>query len=324
MNNQEKSRFIAERLASVVEKHTKQFKKENRKTIKDIQQEENPEKFIKFMGDAVVGSLNVMKEWEEMTRDELGGITALQYYESLDEPEDIIGLTVMLMEEKEGLVSASLEQVIKSKHDILADSILNHLESMVIDDSKKLNPKQKTVVYIASLLGDQSFLSPLSRIVLQFDDEKTDEDSIMAAMEVFKEVGQPSLQHLMDISEKRERKGIVYGYSLVTLAEIAYRNKSEDIYRYLKDCFRKSDYKFVEANALAAYGDGRAIAALRGYVERDIENIPPWEYYEYREIILSLGGMVSDLDEQYRDISAHYMHEHDHEHHHHEHRHHEH
>jgi hypothetical protein len=153
------------------------------------------------------------------------------------------------------------------------------------------------------------------RILLGFDDEKAEEESISTVMDVFRAIGALSIPYLVDIIEKKQGKGRIYGYSIVALGGIASTNKSEDIYRLLKDCFRKSSLKLVEASALAAYGDGRAIAALRSHVERNMGNIDPWQYYQYRDIILSLGGLIDDLDAEFQSIYGH-MHEHHHDHNH--------
>lgn len=51
------------------------------------------------------------------------------------------------------------------------------------------------------------------------------------------------------------------------------------------------------ARDLVMYGDSRAVTAIRGYVERDKENIPNAWYRNYREYIVTLGGSVDDLDD---------------------------
>ncbi len=67
----------------------------------------------------------------------------------------------------------------------------------------------------------------------------------------------------------------------------------------LKDYFRKSSNKYIEANALAAYEDGRGIPAIRGHVERNLDNLCYDEYLMYREVVLILGGQMEDLDEYF-------------------------
>jgi hypothetical protein len=299
MDNYNKSKFIADNIAQAVERHTNEFRKENRKAINEISEEENYDEFIKFMSSAVMQSINAMRGWENNEYAELDGLTAPQYYDSLDDPQDIIGLISMTMEKNGGIISESMEHMIKKNGEKLYPAILEQLESMVIDESKTMNNVQTAVVYIAGLLENESFLKPLSGILLQFDDNLTDEESVKSVVEVFKAVGEPSIQYLMDIVERRERKGGIYGFALVTLAGIASRNKNEDMYKYLKDCFRKSDFKFIEANALAAYGDGRAIAAIRSHVERNMESMSQWECSQYIDIISSLGGIIDDLEMKY-------------------------
>jgi len=47
------------------------------------------------------------------------------------------------------------------------------------------------------------------------------------------------------------------------------------------------------------YGDGRAISAVRGYAEQNLENLSYWEYSQLRYVVSQLGGDMSDLDEYF-------------------------
>jgi len=53
--------------------------------------------------------------------------------------------------------------------------------------------------------------------------------------------------------------------------------------------------KVLGAACLAAYGDGRAIPALRGYIEKNRNTIDSVTFFEIKGAIEKLGGNADDL-----------------------------
>jgi hypothetical protein len=84
-------------------------------------------------------------------------------------------------------------------------------------------------------------------------------------------------------------------YLLMALAEIGRDNKCDRIYKQLKKAFLQMPQKIVPANCLANYGDGRAIPALRGFLEKNGKTIEKDTYYEIVSVIKRLGGCTDDL-----------------------------
>jgi hypothetical protein len=84
-------------------------------------------------------------------------------------------------------------------------------------------------------------------------------------------------------------------YLLQILMRIGKEKKSEVIFRCLKDTFRKMNNKVIGAMCLGDYGDGRAIPALRGYVEKNIGTIDRETFMEIKAAVQRLGGSIDDM-----------------------------
>lgn len=297
----EKSQFIAESLAKAIKNHTTHFKKSNRKLLKSIEDSMDYHRFTNLMTEAVVESIKVMDEWEEKSFPELDGLTPKQYFDGLSTINDIVELVSLLEEKNGGILPTGLSERIKRFDDTFSDDLLNTLESIQLGEEKCFTSEQKAIVHIAEILALPKFVNALIGIIYQLDNEKSDEDTFTGVMNTIREVGEPALESLINLVENSEKKGRLYGYLILTIGKIASKNKSERIYRLLKDYFRKSETKVIEAGALSIYGDGRAIPAIRGYVERNLEDLSYWEYSQLRDAVLLLGGDMRDLDEYFDD-----------------------
>lgn len=301
MSTTKKSQFIAESLAKSIKKHITNFKKSNRKLLKSIEDSMDCHGFTNLMTQAIVEIIKVMGEWEEKSFPELDGLTPKQYFDSLNTINDFVELVSLLEAKNKGILPVGLFERIKKFDDAFSDDLLNALESIQLGEEKCFSSEQKAIVRITGILGLPKFINALIGIIYQLDNEKSNEDTFTALMNAITGIGEPALESLINLVENIEKKGRLYGYLILTIGKIASENKSERIYRLLKDYFRKSENKVIEANALAVYGDGRAIPAIRGYVERNLEDLSYWEYSQFREAVLLLGGNMSDLDVYFDD-----------------------
>ena len=301
MNNLDKSRFVAESLTSAINKSSIQFRKANKKLLKSLADSMDYDRFNSIMIEAVAGSIKVIDDWEQKSYAELDGLTPRQYFDSLCTVEDIVELISIIEEKNGGILPLGLYERIKTLDTTFSDDLLNILESIQLGEEKCFTSKQKAIVKIAEILALPKFMNALIHIIYQLDDQKSDEDTITRVMNAIREIGESALEPLINLVENSYKKGRLYGYLILTVAKIASKNRSERIYRLLKDYFRKSETKIIEASALSIYGDGRAIPAIRGYVERNLEDLSYWEYSQLRNAVLLLGGDMSDLDEYFDD-----------------------
>jgi hypothetical protein len=84
-------------------------------------------------------------------------------------------------------------------------------------------------------------------------------------------------------------------YLLIILTDIGKIWPEDDIFNCIKDCFRKMSNKAIGAICLGDYGDGRAIPALRGYLEKNPQMSDRQVLAEVLSAIRRLGGDIAGL-----------------------------
>ncbi len=89
---------------------------------------------------------------------------------------------------------------------------------------------------------------------------------------------------------------------LVALAKAGARNRTNETYNTMRAAFRKSERKVIGALCLGDYGDPRAIALLKGYLERNGRSVGREMFYESMSVIRKLGGDISDINDPFGDF----------------------
>lgn len=84
-------------------------------------------------------------------------------------------------------------------------------------------------------------------------------------------------------------------YLLIALTDIGKDNPREDIYRCLKNSFLSMENQIIGTICLGDYGDGRAVAFLRGWVLKHPEVTDRGILSEIYSSIKRLGGQYEDL-----------------------------
>lgn len=299
MNKSERSRFVAGHLKECIDKNVARFRKANKRRFEELKESKDFQRLYAIMNDAFHDSVSIMDEWETKNIKELGGIAPVEYFESLHTFADILYLITLLEEKNAGALPPGLGARIERLDDSLAEDVLHALDSIQLGSDKCFTYEQMAIVRIAEIIASPQFLSALLSIINQLDNEKSNEETILAVMDAVEALEDVAIESVTDLLEKLEKKGALYSRLVLVMANIASENKSERIYRLLKECFRNSEVKLVEARALAVYGDGRAIPAIRGYVERHIAELTREEYCQFNTDVSELGGDMSDLDEYF-------------------------
>ena len=108
-------------------------------------------------------------------------------------------------------------------------------------------------------------------------------------------IGSSAIEHILNVFENIEEYDENHEYIAMALAEIGKENRSDRIYRTLKDAFLNMDNKIVGSSCLGIYGDCRAITALRGYVKKNLNNLDRETFYEIKKAVEDLGGNMDDI-----------------------------
>jgi hypothetical protein len=108
-------------------------------------------------------------------------------------------------------------------------------------------------------------------------------------------MGSSAAAAVMTALEQRNEMDTPAEYLLMALAEIGRTNRKDAVYRCLKGAFERMEQKVIGILCLKTYGDGRAIPALRGFLERNRGSLDRETYYEIASAIKALGGNIDDL-----------------------------
>jgi len=152
-------------------------------------------------------------------------------------------------------------------------------------------------VIAVKILGEwklEKVIVPILKILLKSTDqyELLNEEIIEALVEI----GNPSVEHILKAIEASEDKNYLNEGLIGALVRIGKENKSDQVFKCLKDAFSNTKNKMLLAMYLGDYGDGRAIPALRGYVTKNIGTIDKDTFYQIKVAIKRLGGSIEDIE----------------------------
>lgn len=246
-----------------------------------------------------------LDDWEEISIPEIGGLTPAQYFDTIESIQDLIELTSFFMKYDEIKIPYGLMLKIKNIDSKDLPYLHDALSAMKPKDNKDINEYQLAVLLMLDLLALPEFIPDLISLFDSIDVDRHPKMSVRV-MSVFS-IGKPALDPLFQKLENYESPSDVIKkhFLMMIISKIGKDNKSDRIYKMLKEQFRKdgTNVKVVIANDLATYGDSRAVTSIREYVEKNKKDIEKDDYLQFRKSILTLGGSVEALD-KYFDIDS--------------------
>lgn len=309
MDPNEKAKFIAQSLSKHLQKLDDMNKEKSRKFAKQVKQKMKSKTDIDFdeifnvLTESITVIVESFEEFENTPQSKLEGLSIKEYINSLDKLERLLHLAMAINQEKDSAYPPSLVNKMK----VLPESELSRLKEYILaaeeSANSSLNPEQLAIVHLCGLNGNEAFAKPLVGMLKKLNREAAEEE-IRTICDSLVGIGSHAVDSIIDLVRNSEPEGLKYEYAIRTLGTIGELHKREEIYRFLKELFRKSKNKLVEVNALALLDDGRIIPAIRGHIERNLDTMDPAEYERFREIILDLGGDIDDLDELFDDTEG--------------------
>lgn len=302
MDNGEKFVFLADDLAGVLSRYYQEFAKLNKKSYDEMSRRGDVGWYSRFVSRAIIESADVINKWDKERFKEIGDITPEELFGGLEAYDEILAAVEQFIDRNGSIFPPSLEERVRKSAQSLKQEVVSSLTSITPDKNGKLNLQDKAVLKIVGIISMAEFADPLTRLLLSVGDGRADDDTVDYIMDAYREIGEPSIKCLIAVIEKSGRRGDVFAHSIMTLGEIGSKHRSEELFRYLKECFRKSASKLACAAALSYYGDRRASTMIRSYVERNLYDLEETVYSSYRDMILQFGGIVSDLDDEYVEL----------------------
>lgn len=159
--------------------------------------------------------------------------------------------------------------------------------------------------------SEESFLAPLMAIkvlgywkvqkavnqMIHILDSREDIFELVfeTARDALVNIGTPALDEILTALDSEHLSQTAADYLVMALSEIGKSNPSDRIYLRLKKAFIDAPQKIIAASSLGNYGDGRAVAVLRGYLEKRGTQLDKETFYEIISAIKLLGGRTDDL-----------------------------
>lgn len=254
--------------------------------------ESSQEDLLKVKERAVAQYLELgLAQWEKTPLKELDGQTpreVIGHYTGFEEVLELFKLGTVLSDKD---IPDILTERLKSFGEPAVDWLIETIQEEVQEENDLYI--QLAAIKVAGEWRVEKAIGPLLERVKRCKPE--DELIMEAGFAAFVNIGTPVMELL--VQELNDAGEITYyhEYIILALAEIGRENKDDSLYRSLKNAFLRMDGKIIGAAALATYGDGRAVPALRGYMEKYKNTMNAETFYEIKTAVEKLGGSIDDI-----------------------------
>lgn len=236
---------------------------------------------------------NSIENWNNQTLKELNNQSPSQFVGAITDLNEALDLFKIGSK----LSDKDLPEIFVNKLVSFGQEIKDLLLSIALDKSFLENDEDIFISIMAiRLLGQwkvEKAVGPFIALIYELNEEK--EIVVEEIVSALINIGNSSTQSMIDILDGKDKIGYIDEYILSSLEKIGKDNKSDAVFKCLKDVFLKMEDKILGAMCLGDYGDGRAITALRGYLEKNKSKIAKETYNEVKAAIKRLGGSITDL-----------------------------
>ena len=264
--------------------------------------------------DAIRNSvLNSMQTWYSRPMEKAGGVTPEQLIDkisTLDEAMEVFLLAATHCDEE-------LPDLLRVKIGSYGVNAVDRLLPMVfsapwesIEETSDERPDEMLASAAAlRLLGEWGATDTLELVLSRYIASENPDEMISEAFVTYcTGIGESAIPHLsgallQDAASGGSLSG-PYEYAVIALTEVGRTHPSDNVFLCLRECFRKMDRKVIGAICLGDYGDGRAIPALKGFLDRHIDQADRQLFYEILSSIKRLGGDITDIHDPFGDFSG--------------------
>lgn len=287
-----KAKLVFEGYNKTVEGVYEQFYNEDylKKTVeedleKDIEEDSEFSRLLKA----------ALDEWENTSLSELDGASPAVFFTGIDSFEN----TIEVFKLGSKIVEDRLPGLLIKKLDGFGDTVVDVLLGLSTDEGLYKSQEEDFFISLFSIralgmLKAERAALPLIELLRGLkEEEELIADAVAVALE---DIGEKSLAPLIDSLEAMEEFGFGGEFLAGSLLSIGMRNKSDSVYRALKNVFLRIEDKCFGAEMLADYGDSRAIPSLRGYAVKNLQTIESEVFYTIKHAVERLGGNMEDID----------------------------
>lgn len=240
----------------------------------------------------------VTSKWEHSPSNDLDGLKPFEYFNDIKDLDKLIEIFKFGAEVCDEDIPEALLQCIKSFGEKAEDRLIELALNSEYHNARKADDLNLIPLYAIRVLGKWGVGKATKGLIqLLFTLTAKEEDELLkeSIKEALISIGEASIVPTLEILEGADNIGDSHEYLMIALSNIGANNKSDRIYKCLKETFLKMKNKTIGAICLGAYGDGRAVAALRGYLEKNKGNIDEETFYEVKVAVVKLGGSMDDI-----------------------------
>jgi hypothetical protein len=261
------------------------------RTVDGKHYDDNPEVYIDRLQSK---TQECIKNWENTSFDELEGLTPVGLLNRIDDFEQIAGL----FEYGARIGDNGLPDIFIEKLKSCGEAAANMLISLAADKSLMMSDEDMGIPLAAiELLGKwKSEKTVIALLDILYGLDEDNELFMEAVRDTLADIGSAAVELLVQRLENAQMIGGHEEYLLMALANIGESIKSDRIYRCLKSIFSRMNNKVIGVICLGNYGDGRAVPALRGYLQKNADKVDSITFCELKSAVEKLGGSIDDID----------------------------
>jgi hypothetical protein len=248
--------------------------------------------------------------WKEK-KDYLDGKTGEEYISGLDLQEALAAFNESAMLIDDEATPYPLVDRLKNAGPEACEQLLK----MVLDtpwqpaegeDENEFFTKFQPCVAAIRFFGAAEYEPAMEPVLARFCSFSSTQEYIADSVKVMMMgMGQKGVPVLIDFMLNRSDEEITGPYEdmMIILTHVGSNDRSDEIYQALRAGFRRMKSKVIAVICMGDYGDPRAIALLKGYLDRTVHTIDRETFYEALSAIRRLGGEINDIQDPFHDFT---------------------
>nr|WP_010245778.1 HEAT repeat domain-containing protein [Acetivibrio cellulolyticus] len=238
-----------------------------------------------------------LEKWASTPMIELDGISPEGYFKSIADMAQLVELFKLAAQLCDNDIPDPLNDRLKTFN----EDAVNELLALAADKSLLCDDDDQIISLMAiRTIGKWQSVSSLEPLIkLMFELEEDNEIVVEEICGTMIQFGSGAANRIIEILDESSDIGNLEEYLLDTLVKIGFTIKDKSLYdlifRTIKSVFNKMDNKLFGAICLGNFGDGRAIPALRGFVEKNKNSIDYETFLEIKSSVHRLGGNMDDI-----------------------------
>ncbi len=242
-----------------------------------------------------------LEKWANTPIGEFDGISPADYFKKIKDITQLLELFRLAAKLCDNDIPYPLTDSLKAFN----QDAVNGLLEFSTDESILYNDEEQIISLMAlRTIGKWKAVSSLETLIgLLYEIREDSEIVVEEICTTLVQFGDNAANRIMEILNESSSIENLEEYLLDTLVKIGItikdRNLYDLIFRTIKSTFNKMENKLFGAICLGNFGDGRAIPALRGFVEKNKSSIDYETFLEIKSSVHRLGGNMEDIDLSY-------------------------